>query len=76
MKPVYRPELKRVASITNLAQLQDEVARPQTDGIGALFLFTSSQDDKRQGTQVIGLTMARTAFPTATTTPGRTTVRS
>ena len=53
IKPI-EPELKRVASITNLTQLQDEVARLQTNGIGALFLFSSTQDDK-DSTAVIGI---------------------
>ncbi len=55
LKPL-EPELARIASLSNLAQLQDEVARAQSEGVGALFRFGSTQDEK-DSDQVIGIAM-------------------
>ena len=55
LKPI-EPELARVASLSNLAQLEDEVARMQSEGINALFRFSSTQDEKNSE-QVIGIAM-------------------
>ena len=53
IKPI-EPQLTRIAALANLPQLQDEVARAQTEGIGALFYFGSSPDEKNSD-QVIGI---------------------
>ncbi len=53
LKPV-EPELERIASLSSLAQLEDEVARAQSEGVGALFRFGSTQDAKNSE-QVIGI---------------------
>jgi putative endopeptidase len=45
-------ELARIAAISDLGQLQDEVARLQTFGVGVLFNF-GSQQDRKDSTQVI-----------------------
>jgi putative endopeptidase len=55
IKPV-EPELGRIAKIGNLVELENEVARLQGMGVGALFRFSSAQDDKNS-TQVIGIAM-------------------
>jgi putative endopeptidase len=47
------PELEQIAKISDLKRLEDEVARLQSRGVGALFRFGSAQDDKNS-TQVIG----------------------
>jgi len=52
IKPI-EPELERIAAISNLAQLQDEAARLQSQGTRVLFGFGSEQDDKNSQ-QVIG----------------------
>ncbi len=52
IKPI-EPELERIAAIGNLAQLEDEVARLQSQGTRVLFGFGSEQDDK-DSQQVIG----------------------
>src|SRR5438309_11210768 len=52
IKPI-EPELKRIAAISNLAQLQDEAARLQSQGTRVLFPFGSEQDDKNSQ-QMIG----------------------
>src|SRR5690242_11311831 len=51
-KPL-QPEFERIAAISNVAQLQDEVARLQSQGTRVLFSFGSEQDDKNSQ-QVIG----------------------
>ena len=52
------------------------MARLQTQGVGVLFLFGSTQDEK-DSTQVIGTAeQGGLGFPTATTTSSRTTSRS
>jgi putative endopeptidase len=48
-----QPELARIANIQGLAQLEEEVARLQTQGVGALFFFGAEQDDK-DSTRMIG----------------------
>ena len=53
IKPI-EPELERIAAIRNLADLQSEVARLQSRGVGALFYFGAGQDD-RDSTQMIGI---------------------
>jgi putative endopeptidase len=52
VKPL-EPELERIAAISSLAQLEDEVAHLQSIGTRALFGFSSDQDDKNSQ-QVIG----------------------
>jgi len=52
IKPI-EPEFERITAIANLAQLQDEVARLQSQGTRVLFGFGSEQDDKNSQ-QVIG----------------------
>jgi predicted metalloendopeptidase len=52
VKPI-EPELDRIAAITNIAQLQDEVAHLQSLGTRAFFAFGAEQDDKNSQ-QVIG----------------------
>ena len=47
------PEFGRIAAINNVADLQTEVARLQSIGVGALFQFGSTQDMK-DSTRVIG----------------------
>jgi len=51
-KPL-EPEFERIAAVSNLAQLQDEVAHLQSIGTRVLFGFGSEQDDKNSQ-QVIG----------------------
>ena len=51
-KPLV-PELARIAKISNLADLEAEVARLQSRGAGAMFVFGSAQD-RKDSTQVIG----------------------
>src|SRR5437660_178705 len=51
-KPI-EPELERIAAISNLAELQDEVAHLHSQGTRVLFGFGSEQDDKNSQ-QVIG----------------------
>jgi putative endopeptidase len=46
-------EFARIGSIQNVAELQTEVARLQGMGVGALFEFSSTQDEKNSS-QVIG----------------------
>jgi putative endopeptidase len=53
IKPI-EPELARIDGLENLAQLEDEVARLQGEGVVALFSFGSGQDDKNSA-QVIGI---------------------
>ena len=55
LKPI-EPELARVAALSNLAQLEDEVAHMQSQGMNALFRFGSTQDEKNSE-QVIGIAM-------------------
>ena len=45
LKPL-QPEFERITKITTVAQLESEVARLQTEGVGAMFFFGSGQDDK------------------------------
>jgi putative endopeptidase len=52
IKPI-EPELEQIAAISDLAQLQEEVARLQSQGTRVLFGFGSEQDDK-DSQQVIG----------------------
>src|SRR5437660_7877228 len=52
LKPI-EPELERIPAISNLAQLEDEVAHLQSQGTRVLFSFGSEQDDKNSQ-QVIG----------------------
>src|SRR3990172_9051043 len=52
IKPL-EPELARIAAISSLAELQEEVARLHSHGVRALFGFTSTQDDKNSE-QMIG----------------------
>ena len=47
------PEFVRIADIRNVGEVQAEVARLQGMGVGALFEFGSTQDEKNS-TQVIG----------------------
>ncbi|HVA95580.1 MAG TPA: M13 family metallopeptidase [Candidatus Dormibacteraeota bacterium] len=47
------PEFARIAAIRNVGEVQAEVARLQGMGVGALFEFGSTQDEKNS-TQVIG----------------------
>src|SRR6202158_4420482 len=47
------PELSRIDKITDLAGLQEEVARLQARGVRVLFAFGSAQD-RKDSTQVIG----------------------
>jgi putative endopeptidase len=47
------PEFGRIAAVSNVADLQAEVARLQSEGVGALFQFGSTQDMK-DSTRVIG----------------------
>ena len=51
-KPL-QPEFERIAKISSLPQLENEVALLHSEGVGALFYFGSGQDDK-DSTQVIG----------------------
>ncbi len=53
LKPI-QPELARIAALSTLPQLEDEVARTQAEGVGALFRFGSTQDEK-DSDQVIGI---------------------
>src|ERR1700687_551056 len=52
IKPL-EPELTRIASVKNIADLEAEAERLQSMGVGALFRFTSRQDLK-DSTRVIG----------------------
>ena len=52
IKPL-QPEFQRIAKIDSLSQLENEVARLQNEGVGALFFFGSSQDEKNSA-QMIG----------------------
>ncbi|HEY7575381.1 MAG TPA: M13 family metallopeptidase [Thermoanaerobaculia bacterium] len=47
------PALERIDRISNVAELQSEIARLQTQGVDALFVFGSEQDRKNV-TDVIG----------------------
>ncbi|MFZ0736293.1 MAG: M13 family metallopeptidase [Candidatus Acidiferrales bacterium] len=47
-------EFARIAEISNLAELEAEIARMQGDGADAAFLFSSQQDNKNS-TQEIGM---------------------
>ena len=51
LKPI-QPELQRIATISDTASLQDEIARLQHGGVNAVFAFGSEQDLK-DSTQVI-----------------------
>ena len=53
VKPL-QPEFARIAALSSLSQLQGELARLQSQGIGAFFYFGSGQDDK-DSSQVIGI---------------------
>ena len=53
LRPI-EPELARIAALSSLPQLEDEVARTQAEGVGALFRFGSTQDEK-DSDQVIGI---------------------
>ncbi len=53
IKPL-EPQLTRIAALSNLAQLEDEVARSQSEGTRALFSFGSSPNEKNSD-QVIGI---------------------
>jgi putative endopeptidase len=48
-----QPEFDRIAKISSLPQLEDEVSLLHDEGVGVLFYFGSGQDDK-DSTQVIG----------------------
>ena len=52
IKPL-QPEFERIAKISSLPQLENEVALLHSEGVGVLFFFGSGQDDK-DSTQVIG----------------------
>ena len=52
LKPL-QAEFERIARIASVLQLESEVARLQSEGVGAMFFFSSGQDDK-DSTQVIG----------------------
>ena len=52
VKPL-EPELKRIAAMSGLSDLQAEVARLQSEGVEAVFDFGSTQDAKNSS-QVIG----------------------
>ena len=54
-KPL-QPEFERIAKISSLPQLENEVSLLHSEGVGALFFFGSGQDDK-DSTQVIGQAM-------------------
>ncbi len=51
-KPL-QPEFERIAKISSLPQLENEVSLLHDEGVGVLFYFGSGQDDK-DSTQVIG----------------------
>jgi putative endopeptidase len=51
-KPL-QPEFQRIAKISSLPQLENEVSLLHTERVGVLFFFGSGQDD-RDSTQVIG----------------------
>ena len=51
-KPL-RPELERIAKISSLPQLENEVSLLHSEGVWVLFYFGSGQDDK-DSTMVIG----------------------
>lgn len=53
LKPL-EPEFARIAAIRDIRELQAEVPRLQSQGVGAVFTFGSSPDPK-QSSQVIGL---------------------
>ena len=52
LKPL-QPEFERIAKIASVPQLQSEATRLQVEGVGAMFFFSSAQDDK-DSSQVIG----------------------
>jgi len=52
LKPL-QPEFERIAKIATVPQMEGEVARLQSEGVGVMFFFSSGQDDK-DSSQVIG----------------------
>jgi putative endopeptidase len=48
-----RPRLDRIAKISSVSDLQSEIARLHSEGVGAVFSFGSTQDSKNS-TSVIG----------------------
>jgi len=43
---LLEPQFRRIAQIQTVPQLEEEVAREQSEGFGTLFRFSSAQDDK------------------------------
>lgn len=62
LKPLD-PELERIASIQNLAQLQEEIARLQHDGVDAVFAFGSEQDLKNSEEIIAGAAQGGLGLP-------------
>ncbi|HZE09816.1 MAG TPA: M13 family metallopeptidase [Gemmatimonadaceae bacterium] len=58
-----QPELSRIAALTNRSQVEGEIARLQSMGIGAVFGFGAQQDAKNSTAVIAGVSQGGLSLP-------------